>query len=92
MYMHMYAHDVHLYIIQEHSETIVVGAVGSGAPWFLTSWAEGRSTEVEFMIDTGCQVTILAMSVFGRMCVSDPRMCSDCVHVDAGWSQQIHPR
>ena len=56
------------------SETIVVGAVDSAAPWFLTSWAEG--TEVEFMIDTGCQVTILATLVFDRMCVSDPRMCS----------------
>ena len=29
-------------------EAIVVGAVGMGAPWFLTGWAEG--TEVEFMI------------------------------------------
>ena len=26
-------------------EAIVVGAVGTGAPWFLTGWAEG--TEVE---------------------------------------------
>ena len=43
-------------------EAIVVGAVSTGAPWFLTGWAEG--TEVEFMIDTGCQVTILATSVF----------------------------
>ena len=32
------------------------------------------------MIDTGCQVTILATSVFERMCVSDPQ-----VHVAAGW-------
>ena len=53
-------------------EAIVVGAVGSAAPWFLTGWVEG--VEVEFMIDTGCQVTIL--SVFDRMCSSDPRMCS----------------
>ena len=28
---------------------------------------------MEFMIDTGCQVTILATSVFERMCVADPR-------------------
>ena len=28
--------------------------------------------EVEFMIDTGCQVTILATSVFKRMCAADP--------------------
>ena len=28
------------------------------------------------MIDTGCQVTILATSVFERMCVSDPRVRS----------------
>ena len=46
-------------------EAIVVGDVGTGAPWFLTGWAEG--TEVEFMIDTGCQVTILVTSVFERM-------------------------
>ena len=53
---------------------IVVGAVGSGAPWFLTGWAEG--TEVEFMIDIGCQVTILAKSVFERMCTSFSRIRS----------------
>ena len=47
----------------------MVGAVGSAAPWFLTGWADGA--EVEFMIDTGCKVTILATSVFERMCVSD---------------------
>ena len=28
------------------------------------------------MIDTGCQVTILATSVFERMCVSDPQVQS----------------
>ena len=53
-------------------EAIVVGAIGTGAPWFLTGWAEG--TEVEFMIDTGCQVTILATSVFEQMCTADPRI------------------
>ena len=53
-------------------EAIVVGAVGSGAPSFLTGWAKG--TEVEFRIDTGCQVTILATSVFEQMCVSDHRI------------------
>ena len=52
----------------------MVGAVGSAAPWFLTGWAEG--VEVDFLIDTGCQVTILATSVFERMCVSDPRVRS----------------
>ena len=50
----------------EDGEAIVVGAVGSAAPWFLTGWA--NDMEVEFMIDTGCQVTILATSVFKRMC------------------------
>ena len=55
---------------QDNDEAIVVGAVGSGVPWFLSGWAEG--TELEFMIDTGCQVTILATSVFERMCASDP--------------------
>ena len=47
-----------------------MGAVGSAAPWFLTGWA--NDMEVEFIIDTGCQVTILATSVFGRMCAADP--------------------
>ena len=58
---------------RDNNEAIVVGAVRSGAPWFLTGWAEGG---VEFMIDTGCQVTILVMSVFERMCASDPRIRS----------------
>ena len=51
-----------------------VGVVGSAAPWFLTGWADG--VEVELMIDTGCQVTILATSVFERMCASDLRVRS----------------
>ena len=59
---------------QDSGEAIVVGDVGSATPWFLTGWAEGD--EVEFMIDTGCQFMILAMSVFERMCVSDPRVRS----------------
>ena len=33
---------------QDRDEEIVVGAVGSVAPWFLTGWAAG--VEVEFMI------------------------------------------
>ena len=45
---------------QEDGEAIVVGAVGLAAPWFLTGWAE--EVEIEYMIDTGCQVTILATS------------------------------
>ena len=49
----------------EAGEAIVVGAVGSAAPWYLTGWA--HDVEVEFMIDTGCQVTILAMTVFERI-------------------------
>ena len=53
----------------DDGEAIVVGAIGSAAPWFLTGWAE--EVEIEFMIDTGCQVTILATSVFERMCASD---------------------
>ena len=54
----------------EDGEAIVVRAVGSAAPWFLTGSA--NDIEVEFMIDTGCQVTILATSVFKRMCAADP--------------------
>ena len=59
---------------QDNNEAIVVRTVGSGAPWFLTVQAEG--TEVEFMIDTRCQATILATSVFERMCTFDPRVRS----------------
>ena len=49
-------------------QAIVVGAIGSAAPWFLTGWAH----EVEFMIDTGCQMTILSTMVFQRMCTVYP--------------------
>ena len=58
----------------EEGEAIVVGAVGSEAPWFLTGWT--NDVEVEFMIDTGCQVTILATSVFEEMCAADPQVRS----------------
>ena len=58
----------------EDGEAIVVGAVGSAAPWFLTGWA--NDMEVECMIDTGCQVTILATTVFERMCMADPMVRS----------------
>ena len=58
----------------EEGEAIVVGAVGSAAPWFLTG--RTNNIEVEFMIDTGCQVTILAMSVVERMCAADPQVRS----------------
>ena len=51
-----------------------MGAVGSAAPWFLSGWA--NDMEVEFMIDTGCQVTILATTVFERMCTADPMVQS----------------
>ena len=44
-------------------EAIVVGAVGTGDPWFLIGWAEG--TDMEF---SKHQVT----PVFERMCVADP--------------------
>ena len=36
----------------EEGEAIIVGVVGSAAPWFLTGWT--NEVEVEFMIDTGC--------------------------------------
>ena len=51
-----------------------MGAVGSAAPWFLTEWT--NEVEVEFMIDTGCQVTILATSVFEKMCTAHPQVRS----------------
>ena len=58
----------------EDGEVIIVGAVGSAAPWFLTGWT--NEVEVEFMIDTGCQVTILATSVFEKMCTTHPQVKS----------------
>ena len=58
----------------EAGDAIVVGAVGSVAPWFLTGCA--HEVEVEFMIDTGCQVTVLATTIFERMCTVDPRVRS----------------
>ena len=58
----------------EDGEAIVVGAVGSAAPWFLTGWT--NDVEVEFMNDTGCQVTILATSVFEKMCMGHPQVRS----------------
>ena len=54
----------------DSGEAIVVGAIGSAAPWFLTD------VEIEFMIDTGCQVTILSATVFKRMCVVKPEVRS----------------
>ena len=39
----------------DDDEAIVVGVVGSAASCFLTGWA--GEVEIEFMIDTGCQVT-----------------------------------
>ena len=58
----------------EAGDVIVVGAVGSAVPWFLTGWA--HEVEVEFMIDTGCQVTILATTIFERICTVDPMVRS----------------
>ena len=51
-------------------DTIMVGVVGLAAPWFLTGWT--NDVEVEFMIDTGCQVTILATSVFEKKLRNPP--------------------
>ena len=50
-------------------------AIGSAAPWFLTGWA--HDVEIEFMIDTGCQVTILSTTVFEHMCAVDPTVRSE---------------
>ena len=58
----------------ECGEAIIVGAIGSAAPWFLTGWA--HEVEIEFMIDTGCQVTILSMTVFEHMCTVYPAVRS----------------
>ena len=56
----------------EEENEIMVGVVGSTAPWYLTGWT--NDVEVEFMIDTGCQVTILATSVFDKMCDIHPEV------------------
>ena len=40
----------------------------------MTGWA--YEVEVEFTIDTGCQVTILATTIFERMCTLDPKVRS----------------
>ena len=56
----------------EEENEIMVGVVGSAAPWYLTGWT--NDVEVEFMIDTGCQVTILATSVFDKMCDIHPEV------------------
>ena len=56
-------------------DAIMVGTVGSAAPWYLTGWA--NEVEVEFMINTGCQVTILATSVFDKMCKIHPEVKSE---------------
>ena len=53
-------------------DAIMVGVVGSAAPWFLTGWT--NDVEVEFMIDTGCQVTILDTSVSKKMCKIHPQV------------------
>ena len=58
-------------------DAIMVGVVGSAAPWFLTGWT--NDVEVEFMIDTGCQVTILATSVFEKMCKIHPQLRSGLI-------------
>ena len=59
----------------EEGEAIIVGAVGSAAPWFLMGWT--NEVEVEIMIDTGCQVTILATLVFEKkMCTAHPQVRS----------------
>ena len=49
----------------------------------LTCWA--HEVEVEFIIDTGCQVTILATTIL-NVCVQWIRWCApDCGHVDVDW-------
>ena len=64
--------DRSLDIDSEEENEIMVGVVGSTAPWYLTGWT--NDVEVEFMIYTGCQVTILATSVFDRMCDIHPEV------------------
>ena len=60
----------------EHSvlDVALDGRPMEGISVLLTGWA--NDMEVEFMIDTGCQVTILATTVFERMCTADPMVRS----------------
>ena len=41
----------------------------------VSGWT--HEVEIEFMIDTGCQVTILSTTVFEHMCALDPKVCSE---------------
>ena len=41
-----------------------MGAIGSAAPWFLTGWAQ--YVEVEFMIDTGCELSCIVIDMCSR--------------------------
>ena len=43
----------------DEGEPIMVGVVGSAAPWYLTGWT--NDVEVEFMIDTGCIINSLPL-------------------------------
>ena len=55
----------------EDGDAIMVGVVGSAG------WT--NDVEVEFMIDTGFQVTILATSVFEKMCKIHPQVKSGLI-------------
>ena len=57
----------------------VLGSDCSGRDWFsgaLVSHRMVHKVEIEFMIDTGCQVTILSTTVFEHMCTVDPAVRS----------------
>ena len=58
----------------ETGDAIVVGAIDSAAPWFLTGWT--HEVEIEFMIDTGVH--------WIRKCAPS------YAPVGAGWSQRTH--
>ena len=58
-------------------EISVLGAVGTGAVWSQTGGGGGaEGTKKDFIVDTGCQETILETSVGEQMCVANPRLVS----------------
>ena len=63
----------------DEGEPIMVGVVGSAAPWYLTGWT--NDVEVEFMIDTGCQVTSEVVAEFSMT----GEQLGSCALIDPNW-------
>ena len=58
-------------------ETSVVGAVGSGAPWYSYTRDRGAAeTQKEIVVDSECRETVRRALDGERMCVADPLLVS----------------